>query len=83
MKLTDAERNALMGRLPILAFFQFGHLPAALQEVSEPIAAFAWKMASELPASAELVAGLRKLLEAKDCLVRAKLVEIAPGKSHT
>jgi hypothetical protein len=81
-KLTDAERNALMGRLPILAFFQFDHLPAPLKEVSAPLADIAWKMAAELPAGAELAAGLRKLLEAKDCLVRAKLTDIAPGKSH-
>jgi hypothetical protein len=81
-KLTDAERNTLMGRVPILAFFQFDHLPEKLRAVSEPLAAMAWEMAASLPASAELAAGLRKLLEAKDCFVRAKLTEIAPGKSH-
>jgi len=40
-------------------------------------------MAATLPVSAETSAGLRKLLEAKDCFVRAKLAEIAPGKAST
>ena len=57
----------------ILKYFAFEHLPPHLQEVSRPIGELAQKMASELPPGPELSAGLRKLLEAKDCFVRAKL----------
>lgn len=58
---------------PILAFFSYEHLPERLQAVSKPICELAKQLDSTLPSSAELSAGLRKLLEAKDCLVRAAL----------
>ena len=58
---------------PILKFFAFEHLPAALREVSEPIGELARQLDSALPDGAEKAAGLRKLLEAKDCFVRARL----------
>lgn len=60
-------------RSPILQFFAYSHLPPHLQDVSSEIAAIAERMESILPASAEKSAGLRKLLEAKDCFVRARL----------
>lgn len=58
---------------PILKFFEYKHLPPHLQEISKPIGDLAQQMAQSLPPSAETSAGLRKLLEAKDCFVRAKL----------
>lgn len=57
----------------ILQYFAYRHLPAALQEVSAPLGAIADEMDSTLPDCAEKSAGLRKLLEAKDCFVRAKM----------
>lgn len=57
---------------PILKHFEYSHLPADLQAVSAPIGELAKKMDAELPDGPEKSAGLRKLLEAKDCLVRAK-----------
>ena len=57
----------------LLKFFSYAHLPAHLQAVSKPIHDLAMKMEEELPESAEKTAGLRKLLEAKDCFVRAAL----------
>ena len=56
-----------------MKFFKYDHLPEKLQEVSRPIGDLAEKMEIELPDSAEKSAGLRKLLEAKDCFVRSKL----------
>jgi hypothetical protein len=56
----------------ILRHFEFGHLPAHLQEVSQPFHQLAQEMAGKLDGP-ELTAGLRKLLEAKDCFVRAAL----------
>ncbi|WP_336340270.1 hypothetical protein [Enterobacter cloacae] len=58
---------------PIMKYFAYQHLPAHLQEVSKPIGDLAELMDETLPDSAEKSAGLRKLLEAKDALVRAKL----------
>lgn len=65
-----------MGNFPILAFFKYDHLPPHLQAISKPFGDLAVEMAEQLSDSAhpaEVSAGLRKLLEAKDCLVRAKL----------
>jgi len=62
---------------PIMKYFAYEHLPEKLQVVSKPIGDLASQMDSSLPDSAEKSAGLRKLLEAKDCLVRAALD--APG----
>ncbi len=56
---------------PIMKHFAYDHLPAELQEVSKPICELAVHCDQTLPDSAEKSAGLRKLLEAKDCLVRA------------
>lgn len=56
----------------ILRYFEYAHLPQPLQDVSEPFALLARQMAGRLEGP-ELTAGLRKLLEAKDCMVRAAL----------
>lgn len=58
----------------ILQFFTWEHLPARLQEVSRPFGELAHTLVSSLPRSAERSSGLRKLLEAKDCMVRASLM---------
>lgn len=61
-----------MDREPIMQFFKYDHLPAHLQEQSKPFAELAEKI-HNLPRNAERSAALRKLLEAKDCAVRAAL----------
>ncbi len=58
---------------PILAFFKYDHLPERLQAISRECSVLAHAMADAHPNSAETAAGLRKLLEAKDCFVRAAL----------
>ncbi|TKJ94812.1 hypothetical protein [Erwinia persicina] len=58
---------------PIMKYFAYEHLPAHLQEISKPIGDLAKQLDASLPDGAEKSAGLRKLLEAKDALVRAKL----------
>ncbi len=58
---------------PIMKFFEYKHLPEKLQEISAPICEIAATMDVSLPDGAEKSAGLRKLLEAKDCFVRANL----------
>lgn len=62
---------------PIMKYFAYTHLPDKLQVVSKPIGDLARQMDELLPDGAEKSAGLRKLLEAKDALVRAKLEEKA------
>lgn len=58
---------------PLLEFFKYEHLPPHLQEVSKPIGDLAREVCRTLPPGNERAAGLRKLLEAKDCFVRSKL----------
>lgn len=57
----------------LLQFFAWEHLPAHLQSASAPFAALAETLCSTLPKNPERTTALRKLLEAKDCAVRAKL----------
>lgn len=56
-----------------MQFFKYDHLPPHLQEPSKSVAELAHKLDETLPETAEKTAGLRKLLEAKDCFVRALL----------
>lgn len=58
------------GPSPIMKYFGFAHLPQGLQAVSKPICELAVEMDKNLPDGPEKSAGLRKLLEAKDCFVR-------------
>lgn len=59
----------------IMQYFKYDHLPEKLQATSKPLAVLAEQMAKDLPEGPELTAGLRKLLEAKDCFVRAALAK--------
>ncbi|MGH9769318.1 MAG: hypothetical protein ACREAB_17980 [Blastocatellia bacterium] len=58
---------------PLLQFFTFAHLPVHLQAVSGPFAELAHRIVETLPRNPERTVALRKLLEAKDCAVRAVL----------
>ena len=55
----------------MLQFFEYEHLPANLQPISKPFHDLAWWVCATLPAGPERTVCLRKLLEAKDCGVRA------------
>lgn len=55
-------------------FFAYEHLPAHLQEVSKPFGDLA-KSLMALPRNPERTTAFRKLLEAKDCAMRAKLAK--------
>lgn len=60
----------------IARWFDFEHLPEGMLKVTSIYCHdLAERMVSNLPDDPELVAGLRKLLEAKDCFVRAALVK--------
>lgn len=55
----------------LLSFFDYAHLPPDLQAVSKPCGDLAHAMVGLDLDGAEMTAGLRKMLEAKDCFVRA------------
>ena len=58
---------------PILNHFSYAHLPQYLQDVSARICdAAIWLDKELLEDNEEKQVGLRKLLEAKDCFVRAQ-----------
>lgn len=58
---------------PILKYFEYAHLPEKLQQAAKPLGELAKSLDETLPDGAEKSAGLRKLLEAKDCFVRSSL----------
>ena len=59
----------------IIQFFAFEHLPEKLQAVSRPFGELANLIVATLPRNPERTVALRKLLEAKDCAVRALLYQ--------
>lgn len=76
-KLTLEE--LVVGRHPSVAhfapLFAFDHLPERLKLISRPFSNLAWDMVVGLGDGPELSAGLRKLLEAKDCMVRQAVLD--------
>lgn len=75
--IPDELRQVLENRHPsvreIARWFTYRHLPEHLQPVSRACTRLAWEMLEGYPDSPELTTGLRKLLEAKDCFVRAAI----------
>lgn len=61
------------GPEPILRFFGYDHLLHELQMVSAPFGLLAHRVVATLPPGPERSVCLRKLLEAKDCAVRAAM----------
>lgn len=58
---------------PMLQFFSYAHLRVDLGDISKPFADLAFHIVENLPRNPERTVALRKLLEAKDCAVRAFL----------
>lgn len=59
----------------LLQFFVYDHLPDHLAVVSKPFADLASEICNLVPDNPEKTVALRKLLEAKDCAVRAVVAE--------
>jgi hypothetical protein len=57
----------------MMKWFQFSHLPEHLQTISRPFCELAERLVESLEGGPERAVALRKLLEAKDAAVRAKL----------
>lgn len=71
--LAELTRDRHPGTASIVRYFAWNHLPEHLRDYSAECAHLARYMVEVLPDGPELTAGLRKLLEAKDCFVRAAL----------
>lgn len=56
--------------------FAWAQLPPHLQEVSKPFGELAEHLMDTLPENPETTTALRKLLEAKDCAVRSKVISL-------
>jgi hypothetical protein len=61
----------------LIQFFEYQHLPEHLQAVGKPFGELANQIEQTLPGNPEKTVALRKLLEAKDCAVRAVLFKDA------
>lgn len=78
--MKDPEMNEKLRthEVRMLQFFQFGHLPNHLAEMSAPFAVLALYVVDQSQGSPERTVALRKLLEAKDAAVRSLLYEAWP-----
>jgi len=67
----DVTPGSVYGEVSeLLDYFATAHLPPHLAEISAPFGDLARLLVLRLVPGTELRAGLRKLLEAKDCAVR-------------
>lgn len=62
----------------LMQYFTYQHLPPALQVVSKPFGDLASTLDATIPNGGQKDAGMQKLLEAKDCMVRANLPQRNP-----
>lgn len=65
-----------------IQYFKYYHLPPSLQGVSKSIGDLAMELERSIPDGPEKSAGMRKLLEAKDCFVRASLEVVSRYGCH-
>ncbi len=71
--MSDEKREPAVEHIE--QFFAWGHLPPHLRDVSKPFSDLAVALISTLPRNPERTVALRKLLEAKDAAVRARLAK--------
>jgi hypothetical protein len=72
-KMIDPDKLETTKIDSLLKFFQYGHLPEHLQKMSKRFHDLAHDIHSELPDCDQRHYALMKLLEAKDCAVRARI----------
>ena len=78
-KLKDKEEvDQTSSNYDIMDYFEYSHLPEKLQSVSVLFCKLAEWIKTELPDNPETQMSLRKLLESKDCAVRASLPKKQP-----
>lgn len=75
MLMTSLWQDRHPGTKHFEPLFSYGHLPEGpIRQASGMCAGLAYEMVASLPDGPELSAGLRKLLEAKDCFVRSAVL---------
>lgn len=79
-EIVDKFRHRAPDTLHYVLLFRYDHLPLELQVISEPLWDVMVEMIDRIEDGTELWTGLRKLLEAKDCFVRARVIEITKHK---
>lgn len=67
------KREDIVPEERMMQWFSYAHLPPHLKEVSEQFYHLARWMEADVPCNAERTVAFRKLLEAKDAAVRARL----------
>lgn len=60
----------------LMQFFAYNHLPEAMQSISKPFGELAELIHGTIPRNPERTVAIRKLLEAKDCAVRAFIAKV-------
>jgi hypothetical protein len=78
-KIGETAESKKLETFKILKYFKYQHLPPHLQAISKPFSDLAHEIADRYMEIgkennfdiAETIAGLRKVLEAKDCIVRS------------
>lgn len=66
-----------------LSFLGYDHMPEKTVQISGPIHKLAFELDKLLPDGPEKDLGMQKLLEAKDCFMRARLsVELKPPDAN-
>jgi len=56
-----------------IKWFEYKHLPPHLQTISEPVRELAVQIDAIISDCPQKTIGMQKLIEAKDCFVRARL----------
>ncbi len=70
-ELAEATADRHPGTAAVVRWFAYDHLPPDNRRMPAVICQLVTGLLVDLPDSPELTTGLRKLLEAKDCLTRA------------
>ena len=74
IKSEPTEAGKIYNKQKALQFFQYGHLPVDMQAISKPFCELANWVYESLPINSQRSKALGKILEAKDCAVRAKIM---------
>ncbi len=71
--MSNIEKVIELNNERMLKWFVYSHLPEHLQQISHPFGELAIEICLQAEPGPERTVALRKLLEAKDAAVRAKL----------
>lgn len=76
LEMINLTAEEIEAQEPMLQFFAYQHLPINLQLISKPFCELAYRLVHSLTRNPERTVALRKLLESKDCAIRAAIYKI-------